>query len=528
MRRNCSLLTVLALSALPACGDRADIWDDVPTQLTAAGLAHSVALLDIGAERALMLTAKSDLTLDEPVAVPIGRGYAGAATTADGNTLVVLSRGDVPRTKKSDQGPVLTTIADGAEQGTSYDLGDPLSGLTLDPESRFAVVYPSDTDNSFVENPNELSIIDITKPAGTDNPTPLTLRSFGGRPRSFFFTPTLGLPEGPRRLLTVLTDQDVGIIDLSEPAKGDITVRLSSSDQTLTPVQIAVTDGQPGVTNDARLAIRVADDSGVILVDLLPVPDDETQLYAHSFRPTPNVVFAGGVPSDIAFVNTDGGLRLAALVPSQNMLSLIDPGSGIATNVALGGYFQHLSLVTDIVGPTVNGADIALLWAESSTSIAFVALGSTVGKPYKSVDTLELEEPVVGVHGVPKPNDRLKILAASNGSTYFVLDLVARTASPINVTGGADLSVAPDGKRAWLYSPNQSQIASLDLADLHPRNVILASPIAAAFDVARQDGGRALFALHSTDGVGITVLNSALPSLETAVDYSSILLGGLP
>jgi len=530
MRRAYTPLSLLALTlAALGCGRRAEVWDTPPVGLVAHGLDDAAAIVDVAAERVLLLPVNQDLTL-APTSIPVGRGFASSATTPDGQRLLVLSHGDVPREKPTDQAPSLAVIEGGQEPKLrfSYDLGDPLSGLAVDPESRFAVVYPSLADSAFVENPNELSVVDLTAAPSAANPTPLTLRSFGGRPQGFFFTPTIGVPGGARRLLAVLTDRDVGIIDLSDPAKGDITVRLSSSGEHLVPAQVAVTDGDPAVADDARLAIRIQGDSSVILVDLLAVPPEQSGTTAHDFRPTPNVVFAGGVPSDVAFVNTDGGLRLAALVPSQSALTLIDPATGIPTSVSLGAPFEHISIVTGVVGATEGGADVALLWSTSSTSVAFVALGSTVGKPYKSVERLELEQPVSAVYDVPAPNDRLKILASPYGQTFFVLDLVARTASPILASSGASLSLAPDGARAWMLAPAQPEIASLDLTNLHPKNLVLSQPVAAAFDVARRGGGRALVAVHASTDVGITVLDGQRPTLETAVTYASVLLGDLP
>lgn len=517
-----------AIAAAPGCGGREEVWDTSAGGFVAHGLDDAAAIIDTAAERVLVLPVNGDLTLD-PVSISVRRGFASSATTADGKTLAVLSRGDVPREKASDQGPALALIQAGPQPSLarSYDLGDPLSGLALDPESRFAVVYPSASDYSFVANPNELSIVDLTVGQTEQNPTPLTLRSFGGRPQSFFFTPTLGMPGGARRLLAVLTDRDVGIIDLRSPEKGDVTVRLSSSGERKVPAQVVVSDGSPDRDDDARLAVRVEGDSSVILIDLLPAPVGTEGTTAHDFRPTPNVVFAGAVPSDIAFVNTDGGLRLAALVPSQRTLTLIDPSTGIPTNVDLGAPFEKMSIVTSIVGSGADGADVALLWSTSSTTIAFVALGSTVGKPYKSVERLELEEPITTVYEVPAPNNHLRVLAGYDRQSFFVLDLLARTASPILATSGAELTIAPDGRRAWLRGPGTPSLAALRLDDLHPKNLLLRDAVAATFDVARRDGGRALVALHAADGVGVTVIDGEHPSIETEVSYASVLLGDL-
>ncbi len=519
------LLGALA-TLLPACGDRDAVWGAAPAPVIAHGLDGSAAFVDVGAERVLLTPVEPDLTL-APVSVPVRRGYATSEATRDGSALLVLARGDVPRQKADDEKPGLTMIAGGTTPHLlrTYDISDPLSGLAIDPEGHFAVIYPSAADSSFVANPNELAVVDLATPPGPGNPVSLTLRSFGGRPESLVFTPTLVLPGGARRLLVVLTDRDVGLIDLADPASGDVTVRLSTTGSRVTPVQIAVSDGDPTRSDDARLAIRLAGDPSVILVDLLASTASDS---AHDFKPTPNVVLASGPPSDVAFVNTDGGLRLAALVPSKQSLSLIDPATGVSKDVALDAPYEHLSLVTGIVGGPASGADVALLWSASSPFISFVALGSTAGKPYKSVERLQLEQPVARVIDVPAPNDRLKILAAADGRAFFVLDLIARTASPIVSSAfGIDFTVSADGQRSWLLAPGGSDLAALSLSSLHPQNFSLGSPLQAAFEVGRRGGGRALLAVHSDGDLGVTVLDGEHPSLETAVEYQGLLLGSL-
>lgn len=522
-----SLTTALLLAAvLPGCGERDAVWNNAPAPVISHGLKGSAAFVDVDAERVLLTPVEQDLTLS-PVSVPMRRGFATSKTTPDGSALLVLARGDVPREKPDDQRPGLAMIDGGSSPHLlrTYDISDPLSGLAIDPQGQFAVIYPSAADSSFVANPNELAIVDLAAPAGLSNPTSLTLRSFGGRPESLVFTPTLLLPGGARRLLVVLTDRDVGLIDLSDPEKGDVTVRLSSTGDRVTPLQIAVSDGDPARNDDARLAIRLANDPSVILVDLLASTSSST---AHDFKPTPNVVLASGPPSDVAFVNTDGGLRLAALVPSKQSLSLIDPATGVSKDVALDAPYEHLSLVTGIVGGTASGADVALLWSASSPYISFVALGSTAGKPYKSVERLQLEQPVARVIDVPAPNDRLKILAAADGRAFFVLDLIARTASPIvSSSHGVDVTVSADGQRSWLLAPGGSDLAALTLENLHPQNFTLSSPLQSAFEVGRRGGGRALLAVHREGALGVTVLDGERPSLETAVQYHGLLLGSL-
>lgn len=512
-----------------ACGERGEAWEMnvANNPFVAFGLRGAAAIVDHPAERTLLLPAEGDLSLT-PVSVPIGRGFAAARTTADLEKLVVLCRGDVPRRTADDQGPALYIMTGGTSPGSAghYNLSDPMSGLEIDPLSEFAVVYPSADDTSFVTNPNELVLIKLNEPQAA--PIPISLRSFGGRPQGFTFTSTLNVPGGARRLLVVQTDRDVALVDLSAPEKPEITVKLTGGPEALEPSGLAVSDGDPGVDSDARVAIRVKDDPNVIVLDLLPVPESKADESPHTFLPVPNIVYVGGTPTDIAFARTDGGLRLAALVPSRNVLTLVDPATGIASDVELGAPFERISIVTDIVGATTEGSDVALLWSTASPNVAFVELGVTIGKPYKSVERIELAQPVASVRDVPEPNNHLKILASSGGTNFVVLNLLARTAAPIVASVGGTVAIpSPDGTRAWMLAEYQSSIAQLDLASNHPRNVVLSYPVRNVFDIERKDGGRAVIALHALGTGAVTVLDAKSPSLQNSVEYLGILLGEL-
>jgi hypothetical protein len=484
-------------------------------------------MIDQDAQRALLLPVEKDLALD-PISIPIGRGFAATKATTDGMKLLVLCRGDVPRRSADDQGPALYVLEGSTNPRAlgQYNLSDPLSGLEIDPLSSFAVVYPAADDSSFLQNPNELVLVKLGEPASAANPVPVSLRSFGGRPQAFTFTPELAVPGGARRLLVVQTDRDVALVDLSAPEKPEITVKLTGGPHALEPSGVAVSDGEPGVDDDARIAIRVAGDPNVIVLDLLPVPESKADESPHSFLPVPNIVYVGGTPTDIAFVRTDGGLRLAALVPSRDVLTLVDPATGIASDVELGAPFERISIVTDIVGETTDGSDVALLWSTSSPNVAFVSLGVTVGKPYKSIERLELAEPVSTVIDVPAPNGHLKVLASPSGGSFVVLNLLSRTAAPLLAsTTGARAVPSPDGTRAWMLAPSSSSLAQLDLTTLHPKNVTLSYIIHDVFDVERRDGGRALVAVHPVGAVGVTVLDAKQPSLDNSIEYLGILLG---
>lgn len=523
-------LTGSAIFVGPGCDTRDALWSayiDRSPALT-VGLQGSVAIVDHPTDRVLMLPVEGDLTL-APSAISIGRGFANTRSTKDGQRLFVLSRGDVPRKKSTDQGPSLQVI-DGSSNPKAldkYELSDPLSGLEIDPRAEFAVVFPSASDTeTFVQNPNELILVKLQQAPSASNPVPISLRSFGGRPQAFTFTPELDVPGGKRRLLVTSTDRDIALVDLSAPDKPEITVKLTGGADVLRPVGTAVSDGEDGVDTDARIAVRMANDNNVIIMDLLPKPANSDS--PHSFLPVPNINDVGGVPTDMAFVNTDGGLRLAALVPSKKSLTLLEPITGTTSDVDLGVPFDRMTIVTDIVGETTNGGDIALVWSTSSANVAFVALGVTIGKPYKSVERVELTEPVSAVLDVPAPNQHLKILALPSGKNFIVLDLLTRTASPILAgSQGAHANVSRNGERAWLVSQSQyeSSVGQLNLATLHPKNVYLNYGVSEAFEIERRDGGRALVAIHGSGIMGATVFDAQNPVLENSTETLGLLLG---
>lgn len=510
----CTLTALLAIG----CG-REGVWDEPIGSGEAYGLRQVAAVIDPGASRVLVMEPQEDLTLALS-SLPLNDGYVAAATTPDHQRLLLLSRGVVPRQRADDDQPMLQVLNSGDNKRlTGYGLTNPVSGLAIDPASDFAVLY-SKGEGSFVENRNELAVVSLDSAPSETNPGYVTLRSFGGEPSGFTFTPQLLLPGGPRRLLVVQTDRDVAIVDLDDVTTPEITVPVSTGSDALVPEGVAISDGAPDRDDDARIAIRLKNDSNVIVIDLLPVSPDQSDKTPQSFRAAPNVVFVGGVPSDIAFVKTDGGLRLAALIGTE--LTLVDPATGLTNALELGGYFDRLSLVTDVVGATGDGGDVALLWSESSSDIAFVALGSTVGTPYKSVELLPLDSQVVAVQSVGGDNPHLRILHME-GDSFFVLDLLSRTAAPVQTTYSAVIATAPNGSRAWVR--DDKSLAQLDLNTLHPQNLELPRSVDFVFDVERPSGS-ALIAIHQREAFGATVLDANKPSLAHAKHYAGLLLGG--
>lgn len=529
---------ILAISAGgAACGDRPEVYDaPVDARAEAFALGDRVGLLDKPASRVALLTPGAGQELHRSF-VPVGKGAVVAQASPDQRRLFVLSAGDVVRRKDKNERPSLSVVEGGASR--RFELESPHSGLAIDPKGRYVALFAAPVASaqqaSFVENPNEIVLVDL-EAEGADAVTPRTLRSFGGRPQRVTFTEPLLLPGGARRLLVVETDQDLHLLDLDNlratPRRPEITVRLTSgaSTEALRPAGIVVDDGDPAKNDDARIGIRVTNASSVFTLTLVgsaPGEAEEPGTIPNDFRPEVNLTDVGGVPGDIVFVRTDVGLRLAAVVPATREVVLFDPTTSITNKVALNEQFSRISLITNVVGGP-GGSDTALLYgAGGSRGVGFLSLGKAVGQSYRTVELVSLASAIESVLDVPPPRPELKVLQAANASGFFVLNLASRTAAPLTTLSQPTIHVAPDGQRLWAFQRGGSQLSEVTLDNLHPIPVPLDRPIDAVFDVARADGGRSLVALDAKGAAGATVLDVLAPDTTTSRSYYGILLEGL-
>ncbi len=532
------LTSAFTLALVAGCGGRDAVLDAPIGSPRVVGLSSAVAVVDDPIHRVILLVGEDEQRLSR-TEVQVGHGVISATASLDKTRLFVLSAGDNPRRSERDELPSLTVVQategkPGVFTTARYALSAPLSGLALDPQGKWAVLYAAGATNAFVENPNELVLVDLESP--TSEPKTRTVRSFGGRPQRLTFTGTLSLPAGPRRLLVVETQQDVTLLDLDHaydtPPRPEITVRLGAGDGTksVIPGGVVIDDGDPASSEDARVAVRPLNDNNVVTLELGPASASSP----NDFLPKVNLTDVGGVASDLAFVHTDGGLRIAALVPTRSAAVLIEPETSLTTLVALPQPYGRVSLVTGSAGGAGTGSDVALLYSGSGTTgtstgngVAFWSLGATTGKPYRSVEVLALGGVVSNVLDVPTPHPDLKILQTSGENAFYVLDLASRTASPLTTASSASLSVAPDGLRLWAFAWQSTRLSSIALDNLHPVPLVTDRRIDGVFDIARHGGGRVLVAVHGQGGLGVTVFDAEHPDTATARLYSAILQEGL-
>ena len=509
---------------LAACGGRDARWEASYESTTSYGLHGAVALQDAALDRFLLVTSPAAHEIDV-TPIPVGKNVTAVAVSPNKRRMFVLSKGEQPRYRPDDERPRLIVIDGGTRPKleSSFDLDDPLSKLAIDPQGEWIAAYEAD---STVTNPNEIVLFSLEDGVTRRSKT---IRSFGGFPLELVFTDPLTLPSGSaRRFLVVRTDRDITLVDLSDLDRSEITVKLPETEEgkSTRPAQVVFDDGDPDEPGDARLAVRLQGESDIVLLDLGAASGDR------EFTITPNIVDAGGGPSAIDFVRTDGGLRLAALVPTRKQATLVDPETTATETVTFPVAYSSMTRITDAVSSPPVGGDVALLWSKDARGIAFWSLGQTSGTPYRSIDANDLDLAVGAVIDVPAPNRHLKLLSSENADRFFILDLEKRQTFPmLTRQQGFEVTVAPDGGRLWAYREGSGELSSVELTDLHPTALSVRLGVSRVHDIRRGGSGRAALVLHGTDGssgrASVTLLDAQSPDSADSRFFDGLYLEGL-
>lgn len=510
LRQASQLLIGCALFAA-GCGDREEKWDARFTRGATVGLTGSVAMADLARDELMMLTTHGDNELAVE-RLKIGKNIVTAVPSANRQRLFVLTRGEDRRLKEGDEMPQLFVVRGGTtpEIEQHYDLSNPARQLALDPLGEWAIAFDS---GGVVVNLNELMLVKLDQPMVKDeNPRPLALRSIGGRPQRFTFTTPLTLPNGEtHRLLVVETEQDVAVIDLEHPEVPEITVPLprTAANQAARPVEVTFHDDVPGGEVASFLAVRFDNDSSVLTLRLGDPKPDSTSTLSLS----PNLVDAGNLPTKVDFVETDRGLRLAALVPTVKAAVLFDPNTSKSERVQFDQSYSGIARITNSLGVKPDSGDVALLYSNQAPYIAFWRLGYASATPYASFESYLVDTQISGVLDIPGDEfGHLKLLTGQNQQEFFVLDLDKHESYPMQAVSGFSLSLAPDGQRAWAFQSGAFDFARLTFDNRHPTSFAVERGIAAVFDIEKRDGGRSTIVLHDTgDDAAVTLFDALNP-----------------
>ena len=342
-----------------------------------------------------------------------------------------------------DEAPRLTIVDGTTTPATSHDiqldvLSDPLDGLAIDPDRALGRRVRRVGDGHGLRHEPQRARHRRPVDAAAQPPQRGRAAQLRRPPGEAHLRARAVAARGPAHLLVVQSDQDLSLLSLDDPTKPDITVRLADADG-----RHAAAPGRGRLRRrrsreERRRAHRHP----------LRRADERHDAAARSprrartaSRPTINVADVGGVPSAIAFVRTDGGLRLSALVPDARRGRARRPGDD---DDLRGGAARRLPqpLARDGAGGRARraraaGPDVALLWNGTSSlaGVAFWELGRAAGLPFRSIETVGIDGVVSARRRRARPERRAQgaehVGDAGSGGTFFVLDLGARTATPL-------------------------------------------------------------------------------------------------
>ena len=536
MKKSSLLIGLFALS----CGGRPGGWDEEFTAGAVVGLQTSVAVMDTSLDRAIVLESPSHLGL-RATEVPVGKGVVTAVASPKKDRLFVLSKGVQPRKKESDELPSFTVVdtMPTPRVTKTYELSDPFSGLSVDPEGEWALVHAG---GGVVENPNELILVDLAHPE--NEPTIRSIRSYGGRPARFTFTPEITIGEAePRRALIVQTEQDLTLIDLGDLDAPEITVFTpeTTGNRASAPDKVVFHDSDGD--SDPVLAVSFVNSPSVLLISLVPGTNENHKFLAQ----VTSIIDVGGIPSAIDFVETDGGLRLVALVPLTRQAALVDPKTTTVDFVPMPASFSGIARITDSIENSDGSTDFALLWTQTQGTLGIWRLNDVIGAPYASIETFDITVGVAGVLDVPGPDEgaclgteepcfaQYKIVESTGSGDFYLLDLNKKQASLMVANGRSlALNLSPDGRRLWAFQQDGTDFAQVRFTDLHPVSLAAEAPIRGVFDVGRpnmgSEGGdqaRSAIVLHTGAGLSATVFDGVDPDGAVTRFYGGLAYGGL-
>ena len=246
-------------------------------------------------------------------------------------------------------------------------------------------------------------------------------------------------------------------------------------------------------------------------------------------KPLINSVEVGDTPSQISFVNTDGGLRLAALVPSLQEAILVNPETSVTNTVQLPNGYENISLVTEALEEQQeNSSDTALLWG-GAESISFWSLSAASDTPYRSLSTTQLSFAVKEVLDVPAPSAHLKVLQGKDDQ-ILILDLDRRESSPINGSASQNtLHVSSNGERLWITPDSGNSFSQLALEDLHPTTLYSPGVVRQLHELNTKDGERTLFTLLQTENrIDLNIYDAENPDYLESYYFPALNLRDLP
>ena len=532
---------VLSLLLAPHAGcdsSNPSFWQPKNDLLPMVALDDRVAYVEKNSHTAYLLDpADASFT---PRALSVGKAPIAAVKHNGSNQVLVLSQGDSGSASVAPIQPQLQIVdANPNVAPAVYQLAGRFDGLAQSVDGRFVVLYHTsstqDASDTGLFNPNEMTIVDFTKPLDPKAPLPTkSIRSLGGVPSRIEFSPPSVAQAGAPSLAVVVSQNYVTIVDVENTERTEISVPLcaQSASCTYSPDQILfgtvdlLDPKNPfGPTNPKILNIYVrAGTANDIFQIALSIGTDATLSASLS------MLSVGANAASMVLYGSGTSTRLAVLTPATQSLIIIDPSTSHTLNIAT-------SIPTNVIVPftvldTNNIAQnkallVDTLYGSTSVLLADLEQVETIAglavsdSPLRAAagDVWPLVDQGIAVLVLGKPTAISSFTVVEFGTTSKFVDITAsggfgnpylETLAPSRLWGAADatkLSYVNLGARAGEDT-------------LAPQFVWLDQEITSiqALGTKGVDGVRHLVVGHGDpDGIGnLTFLDADHPALATA------------
>jgi len=462
-------VSLALLAALVGCeDDRPVMWDRPREILGPIPLKTQVAYVDSALDRVTLL----ELAGDRPQIIhhPIGRRALEAVPSPDRHRLFVITRGEEAiHEGEIDQAPLFWVLdTDNPKVApVAYAIGSPFDRVAVAPDNSLAIAYFSAAGPDaagFFRNPNELAIIDLTRPPSDTNPALETIRSFGSVPEGVAIAPPMIIPgaadAAPRTFAFVLSANNLTVLDASHPTRREITIRLDLGGEAVVPREIVF------APNTASAYVR-SDNARDVLQVLLRLADP-TEPDGNDYRPQLAELGAGGGPTDIAVYDDATGRRtILATTPNTGEVVVIDADTA---------QFRAV--------PVSDPLDRIVLFPEGDTApqkAVFASLGAKLSRVHlldlpdvmdplvqPVIRNIALDQPVRDL--VPVPGRELAMVVHDDARTVLgLLDIATESTSPLLGVGRLDsYDFSPDGGYLIGTTAAVGRVGFVALDNLHP------------------------------------------------------------
>jgi len=400
---------------------------------------------------------------------------------------------------------------------TAFKVGSGFDEIAFGPNQKFAILYHGAKDVSDgLYNPNEVSLVDLEKSPGKENPKTLSVAMDGRKIDKVAFVPSIHVGGEARELAVFLAGSIARVVDLNDPEGTWAKVPLlpSSDTRTIVPEQLIAVDEAEGCDNaacEAKLFIRARGSEDIYYITL-------GRSAAGFVEPQTKQLEAGGAPTDMAIVTEGGITYLVTLSPttSGTKVNFIDVDTSEPFNIVVTDSLSKMRLIEGD-----DGDKLVIYAASGNRGVHFLSLADIAKEKGRNLDTFTIQGGVAVT--VPLEGDRL-LLVPSNRQDLVILDLIAEKGEMLSSSGNYEWTGAEIFDDVFFVLPDsRERVDFFDLSTGQPDSLLLDDR---SVSLHLLKGKKTGVAVHDTPSGRVTIFPLGDPSRGKAKVLDGLWLEG--